>query len=189
MPSAEYELRFLQAGLEILERYLLSNDMYWPIGTGAPPGEPPYPQFNLGSLELALTRIQAFTLTPAQQTLLDGFTKQVKAIRARWLTTWEKKAEAEFHARLNLWRNFLMDYQESPGSNFDRYAYEVTRRAQLQLLREDVEGIPFEEITLLDNLDRLLKAAFQPGEFIWGSEVSSGFPPQIYWYLYGKVKK
>jgi hypothetical protein len=187
--SAEYDLRFLQAGLELLEEYLLSNDLYWPIGVGAPVGEPPYPQFNLGSLELALTRVPAFRLTAAQQTQLDDLTAQINDIRARWRTNWGEKARAEFHGRLNLWRDFLMDYQESPESNYDRYAYEVNRRVQLKLLREEAERISYEEIKLLDSLDRLLEASFQPGEFVWEAELSSSFPPQIYWYLYGNVKK
>jgi hypothetical protein len=90
---------------------------------------------------------------------------------------------------LNLWRDFLAEYRESPGDNIDRYAYEVTRRVQLHLLKLDAEGIPSDEITLLDSLDRLLNAVFQPGEFVWEPDMISGFPSQVFWYLYGNVKK
>jgi hypothetical protein len=189
MYSAEYDLRFLQAGSKILEDYLLSNDLYWPLGVGAPVGEPPYPQFNLGNLELALTRVQGYRLTPAYQTRLDALMMQINLVRERWRTNWSRKAGAEFHARLNLWRDFLMGYRESPESNYDRYAYEVGRRVQLHLLEEEAESISSDDVRLLDSLDRLLKSAFQPGEFIWEADLSPGFPPQIYWYLYGGVKK
>jgi hypothetical protein len=189
VPSAEYDLRFLQVGLQMLEEYLLSKDLYWPIGISVPSGEPPYPQFNLGSLELAMTRLQAYSLSPDQQSRLEDLITQINFIRGRWRSNWGKKASAEFHGRLNLWRNFMGDYRDSPEMNFDRYAYEVTRRVQLHLLNEEAEGIPPEEIKLLDSLDGLLKAAFQPGEFIWEPELSSAFPPPIYWYLYGRIKK
>jgi hypothetical protein len=189
MKSASKDLRFLTAGVEILENYLLSNQLNWPVGIRAPHGEPPFPQFNLGNLELALTRLQPFKLTDAQQTRLDKLNVQINAIRERWRSTWGQKAGAEFHARLNLWRNFLMDYQESSESNFDRYAQEVTQRVQLQLLMKDAEGIPIEESQLLDSLDILLRSAFQPGNFIWEADLASGFPPQVYWYLYGKVNQ
>ncbi len=189
MKSASNDLRFLKAGLEILEDYLLSNNPNWPIGIRAPHGEPPYPQFNLGNLKLALTRVQTFKLTYAQQTRLDKLNGQINAIRARWPSTWSQKASAEFHADLNLWRNFLIDYQESAESNLDRYAYEVTQRVQLQLLMKEAEAIPAEEIHLLDDLDTLLRSAFQPGNFIWEADLASGFPPQVYWYLYGKLNK
>jgi len=185
MKSASIDLRFLTAGVEILEDYLLSNHLNWPVSTGVPY----YRQFNLGNLELALTRLQSFKLTHAQQTRLDKLNVQINAIRERWRSTWGQKARAEFHARLNLWRNFLIDYQELAESNFDRYAQEVTQRVQLQLLMKDAEGIPTEEIQLLDGLDILLRSAFQPGNFIWEADLDSGFPPQVYWYIYGEVNK
>jgi hypothetical protein len=183
MKSASTDLRFLSAGLEILEDYLLSDNPNWPVSTGAPY----HRQFNLGNLELALTRLQAFKLTPAQQTQLDKFNVQIKAIHERWRSAWGMKASAEFRARFNLWRNFLMDYQDSVEANFDRYGQEVTQRVQLQLLIKGAEGIPIEELQLLDGLDILLRSAFQPGNFIWEADLESGFPPQVYWYLYGKV--
>ncbi len=189
MPSAEYDLRYLEAAAPVLEEYILSIDLYWPPGVSAQFGEPPYPQLTLGGVMLATTRTQAHTLTATQSVQLDGLTEKMDVIRSRWRTAWGNKARAEFHWRLNLWRDFLADYRESPGENIDRYAYEVTRRVQLQLLKPDAEGIPSEEVSLLDSLDSLLNAVFQPGEFIWEPELISGFPDQIFWYLYGKVKK
>ena len=53
MPSPEYDLRYLKAGIEQLESYLLSSDVYWSIGTRAPAGETPYPQLTIGGLLLA----------------------------------------------------------------------------------------------------------------------------------------
>ena len=185
MKSASKDLRFLTSGVEILENYLLSNHLNWPVSSGAPY----YHQFNLGNLELALNRLKAFKLTDAQQATLDTLDVQINTIRERWRSMWGQKAGAEFLARLNLWRNFLIDYQESADSNFDRYAHEVTQRVQLQLLMNDATGIPVEEIQLLDGLDKLLKSTFKPGKFIWEADIASGFPPQIYWYLYGEIKK
>ncbi len=49
MPSFEYDLRFLQAGLDQIESFLLSDDIYRPVGAVAPHGEAPYSTIYFGS--------------------------------------------------------------------------------------------------------------------------------------------
>lgn len=67
MPSAEYDLGYLKAGISALENYLLSNDLYWPVGASSPSGEPAYPRLTLGGLLLAQKRAHARNLTPEQR--------------------------------------------------------------------------------------------------------------------------
>jgi hypothetical protein len=189
MPSAEYDLRFLRAGTELLEDYLKSSEVYWPVGVQSPAGDPPYPQLTLSALLLARIRARARVATPAGRAELAQLEEQIDTLRTRWRVAWEKKAAADFHARLVLWRNYLEDYRENPEANVDRYAYEVTRRVQLQLLEREAEAVPEAEFTLLEGLDHLLKAVFLPGEFIGEPDLASSFPADPYWYLYGKPKK
>jgi len=40
MKFFEYDLRYLSAGLEILEKYILSDEVFWPINANPPGGEP-----------------------------------------------------------------------------------------------------------------------------------------------------
>ncbi len=51
--AANYDLRYLAAGVENLESYLLSADLYWPPGIQSKPGETPYPSLTPANLLLA----------------------------------------------------------------------------------------------------------------------------------------
>lgn len=192
MPSIDYDLSYLRAGASVLEEYLLSNEVFWPIGATPPAGEPPYPQLTLGGLLLARARLLAksdsSTMTNERQVELANLEESLDAARARWRVAWESKATKEFGARLNLWRNFLNEYRENPANNAGRYSYEVGRRVQLHLL--GLEGaITPEQLEMLKGLDLMLKGAFEPGEFIWDGELAGGFPRETYWYLYGQLRK
>ena len=189
MPSPEYDLRYLEAGIEQLESYLLSSDVYWSIGTRAPTGETPYPQLTLGGLLLARLRSQSSVKTSTQQVELEELSGRLNDLRTRWLVAWEGKASKEFHARLNLWKNFLEEYRTSPETQYDRYKYEVTRRVLLYLLGAETDNIPQAQRDLLASLDLLLRTIFISSEFIWDVSLAASFPQEQYWYLYGRVPK
>jgi hypothetical protein len=189
MPTAEYDLRYLKAGVEQLEEYLLSNEIYRPIGIYAPFGEPPYPQMTLGGLLLARLRAQATIQTASQSSELARLSLELESTRTKWRVAWEKKAVAEFRARLNLWRDFLEEYGEDPEANYDRYGYEVGRRVMLQLLSGEVAEVPEVEQEAVSGLDLVLKADFVPGEFIWEAVIEPSFPKKPFWYLHGDLKQ
>jgi hypothetical protein len=187
MPPPENDLRFLAAGVDQLESYLLSNEIYWPIGARAPSVDPPFPPLTLGNLLLARGRLRASTTSPAQGAELNSLERQLEAIRQKWRTAWENKASAEFSARLTLWRNYMAEYRLSPGENHDRYAYEVSRRVLLALLSDEAQEIPAAEKELLLSLDAMLKGVFKAGPFVWDENLQPCFPEAAYWYLYGKL--
>jgi len=188
MPTTEYDLRYLRAGIQELESYLLSGEIYQPLGISAPIGEKPYPQLTLGWLLLARLRARATAQSSAQKAELERLSQELEATRTRWRAAWEKKARAEFRARLNLWRDFLEEYRQDPEANYDRYGYEVGRRVLLQLLSGEIDELPEAEQEALSGLDLVLKAIFVPGEFIWDGELAASFPKTPYWYLYGRIK-
>jgi hypothetical protein len=188
MPTTEYDLGYLRAGLAALENYLLSKELYWALGAGAPSGEPAYPPLTLGGLLLALARLHARPLSMVERDQLARMEEQIDDVRSRWRVAWERKAAQDFRARLNLWRNFLEDYRQNPGADADRYAYEVRNRIMLHLLAPEASDIPPAETELLAGLDQLLRAVLVPGDFIWEKELAPGFPRNTYWYLYGTLK-
>jgi hypothetical protein len=188
MPSAEYDLEYLRAIVEGLEDYLLSKELYWSLGVAAPRGEPAFPPLTLGGLLLAQARLHARDLAPGQRDQLVLLEERVDGIRSRWRVAWGRKAAHDFRARLNLWRDFLEEYRQNTQGNVDRYAYEVGRRVMLHLLAPEAESIPPTEAELLAGLDRLLRAVFVPGDFVWEAELAGGFPLEVYWYLYGQLK-
>ena len=189
MHSADYEFRYLEAGIDVLEDYLFSSEIYWPIGATAPSGATPYPQLTLGGLLLAIKRAQARAVDPEQQARLARIEEQIDAVRTRWRSAWGKKAAREYGSRLNLWRDFLEEYRQGPHANTDRYAYEVRRRVQLQLLSPEADDIPRAQLNLKDGLDKLLRSVFIPGEFIWDNDLTTSFPANPFWYLYGSLRE
>ncbi len=88
-------------------------------------------------------------------------------IRTKWQVHWQRKAEAEFSARIKLWRDFLQEYRKDPEGNFDRYEYEVTRRVMLEWLRQESSSLKRPELDMLKSLDLLLKSLMVHGDFIW----------------------
>ena len=66
MASIEYDLGYLSEGLVSLERYLLSDEIYWNMRAPSPPGEPAYPLLSLGGLLLSKARLEARRLSMEQ---------------------------------------------------------------------------------------------------------------------------
>jgi hypothetical protein len=40
----------------------------------------------------------------------------------------------------------------------------------------------------LSQLDSLIRVNLISGDFIWEADLQPGFPREVYWYLYGKLK-
>lgn len=188
MPSADYEFRFYNAGINDLEKYLISDELYWPIAARTLRGEPPYPRLTLGSLLLFKTRIHVRDLTQKQQADLQKLDSQMDESRTRWRAAWGKKTLQDFQARLKLWSNYLSEYKNNPSANADRYSYEIGRRVMLQLLGQEVEDLPASEKELLSSEDSFLGTVLLRGPFIWDGELQGGFPEKEYWFLYGRLK-
>ena len=183
--TTEYDLRFLRGALPQLEAYLLSTDVYWPIGVHPPAGEPPYPQLTIGNILLSQLILQVSAKSNQQLAEYTTFSRGIEDLRSRWTVAWMKKNHLEFRARLNLWRDYLDEYRDSPQTNYDRYSYEVGRRVLLTLLSTYRDQIPTQEFDLLSSLDRILNKYLQTGKFIWQPEWTPVFPEAEFWFLYG----
>jgi hypothetical protein len=186
-PSIEHDFGYLRAAIPILEKYLLSKDLYWSLADSAPRGEPAFPQLTIGNLLLAHARLNARQLSFELQVELELLDNQIWAIATKWRQAWQNKSGRDFTARLRLWRDYLEDYRAQPENHVDRYPYEVGRRVQLELLANQLEEIPTVEQELLAGLDKVLAAVFVPGVFAWDADLASGFPKPPFWYLYGRV--
>jgi hypothetical protein len=188
MPSAEFDLGYLETAVELLESYLLSKESYWKLSASSPPGEPGYPTLTLGALLLSEARIQAHRLTSSQNQQRLALEKEIDRIRMKWRTAWGKKAREGFRSRLDLWRNFLEEFRHDPQENYDRYRYEVNRRVMLELLDAEAIDIPTSQRQMLTGLDRILEGLMVPGDFIWDEQLAVGFPPERYPYLYRALR-
>jgi hypothetical protein len=187
--AKNYDLRYLIAGTENLESYLLSSELYWQPGIRAGNQEPPYPSLTPGSLLLARKRAEIRVKEPAEKIELENCLSRFDQMTKLWRVAWQNKILLDFQARLRLWRDFLDEVREKPQANFDRYHYEVTRRVQLQLLQLQPVSLKTEELEMLAALDKRLRGLFKPGEFIWEKDLSEGFPFGLFWYLYGSLQE
>jgi hypothetical protein len=185
MSAFDYDLRYLKAGIESLESYLLSDHLHYSLDTRAQSGEPAFPNLTLGNLLLSEARLRAWPKTLEQEGQLGALLPRLDQQRSRWRTAWGKKAVRSLHSRLNLWRDYLDEYRRTPDANADRYAFEVKRRVMIDLLQVEVDEPSRTDLELLARLDALLKTFLIRGKFIWSGELAGGFPTERYWYLYG----
>lgn len=188
MPSAEYDLRYVEAGLAAGKDYLLSQDLFGPLDAQPPAGELYYPRLTLGNLLLAMQRLRATCGSDRELERLRAVLAKKDEIRAQWRVAWERKAAWEFKARLNQWRNFIEEYRQEPEAHADRYGVESRLRVILHLIEIDLGKVEDQaQAELLHSLDLILSKRLTPAGFLWGPELQPAFPLETYWYLYGHL--
>jgi hypothetical protein len=173
MPRLDQDLSYFKAGLESLETYLLSDELFWPLGEA-------WLHLTIGGMLLTGKRL---TVGPIQNEW-PALSARLDALRSRWRAAWERKSGREFHSRIDLWRNYLQEVRE--GSDPSYYSQQVQWRVMLQLLGSEFSVSPQESETVTV-LDLILKSIWLPGVFVWDAGLSAAFPEQEYWYLYGRV--
>lgn len=186
--AKEYELKYFSAGVDSLEEYLFSKELYWQLGVVPPRDAPPFPALTLGNILLSRTKALASLDRVEQRDLFELSDQKFQYIHIKWRSAWEKKAEQEIKARLSLWQTFLEEYSNAPSANSDRYPYEVRRRVMITLLADDIGFMASPDQEILAGLDKTLHTMFVPDEFIWESKFAPAFPKDKFPYLYGKLR-
>jgi len=177
MSSAEKDKAYLETGVSELENYLLSDELFWPITARG------YnlPRLTIGGILLAKARLEA------RDEQIEAFVSRLDAVRSKWRVAWETKAGRGVQARMRLWSNYLSDYRHNPEGYADAYPHEVSYRVMLHLLLSELPTIPPEQKEL-STLDGLLRVNLIQDDFIWETDLQTGFPREVYWYLYAKLK-
>lgn len=188
MYPVEYNLSLAGAILSDLEGYLLSSDLYWPLGTKAPPGGPPFPRLTLGSLLLTLDELTAqkeshLTTHSVQR---DRLLIQFQAFQDRWPAGMERKATHEMQSRLYLWKSYLAEIEES-SSGAEDYKREVRHRVFFERLSELAEKrVEAQDlIQKMRRMDSQIRRRWFKSEFIWDEALERIYPDPKYWFLYG----
>jgi len=177
MRSIEKDKTYLEAGIPELGDYLLSKELFWPISARGFS----LPRLTIGGILLAKARLEA------RDERIESLVAQLDGVRSKWQVAWETKADQEVQTRLRLWSNYLADYRHSPEGHADAYPHEVRYRVMLHLLLVELPAPPPEQ-QALSQLDSLLRASLIGDDFIWESDLQNGFPREVYWFLYGKLK-
>jgi hypothetical protein len=181
----ENDLAFLREAVPDLQNYLLSREIYWPLGGNVRiSGGAHLPQLSIGNLAFAQARLSALKMADGQQSELSRLTEQIQVVRSEWLSNWRLKAGREFNARLHLWQHFMDDLREDRGQHSPFIGREIRNRVLLQLLSENEAEVSTSDEKLLEVLDQILRGMTRPGPFAWETEISAGFPPDRFWFLY-----
>ena len=185
--SLEYLKRYVEAALEGLKDYLLSDDLFWPMDAHAPLGEGAYPALTLGNTLLFLAMLRARWASPDVEEQVRALEERLHAIHTRWPTAWERKASREWRSRLRQWGRFVEELRSDAREHAAYYAYEVRLRVILDLLAENGARVDRDDEDALRTLDARLKERWRRGGVLWPRQLMSGFPEERFWYLWGEV--
>ena len=128
--SSNKDLNYFLSGVEDLEDYLLSDELYWNL--------PGLSRLTLGGLHLTRARLVMASFQSGEEKIFADAVRQMEYICLKWRVACEKKVQWELTSRLNLWQNYLMDYWTSPEDFGDAYSHEVRWRVMIQLLGENI---------------------------------------------------
>lgn len=185
MVDFNYEIRYVEAVLPELEKYLHSRELYRLVFIPKEAGEPPYPTLTIGTYLLALRRAQGFAKSTTELSQLQKLVQETDHLRLRWRQAWLDKTKLDSLSRLRRWGDFLREYLQKPADQVDRYVYEVRNRVILELLKEENPELTdlWDKLT---QLDQRLRERWVMGNFIWESDLAPHFPTHPYWYLWGE---
>lgn len=173
MNTSDQDKAFFEEGLEQLETYILSKELYWPSSVHTTD----FSQMSLGAMLLVRERLRGWKISGIQ-----GLVMKMAGVHLKWRAAWDAKAEREIHARLELWKNYLDEAGKAPAEFHRQFPYQVRLRTILALLLEEVHASPPQPLVMLDNV---LQRGWQNGTFIWAPEIAWIFPKNTFWYLYG----
>ena len=178
-----YYQNYLQAGIAELQNYLLSDDLFRPMGLSG------YPNLTLGGLLYFQRCASALAATDFQRNTFQKISTDLDVSRTRWRVAWEQKAARGFQSRLRQWGQVLNEIRSEPEKNAPYYRYEVRTRAMLTLLRPESGDLAPADREQYESQNLLLRALLQPSAFIWEPDLEPAFPQTEFWYLWGLPKQ
>jgi hypothetical protein len=188
----DHNLDLASAMLDEMENYLLSTEVFWPLDRKPRRGMSPFPRLTLGTLLLTFDQLRAATgeMDSAQNASHNRLMMHLELLRTKYAVAMEIKAGREGASRLNLWRAFVTDLEDSPG-RAGNYAYEVRHRVMLVRLAElaPASAELRDAVEKAQSVDRRLQSLFERSAFIWDEQLEPLYPPQDYWYLYGQSRR
>jgi len=185
MQVLENDLAFLQASTPVLEEYLLSDLLYYPVtGLRGRQLSGDTTRLTLGNLLLSQKRLSSVTLPADTSAQFSDLSRQITQIQSQWRSRWNIKIQQEIPNRLMLWKNYLSDWGEGSKSRSGDYPYNVRLRVILELLLKETDELLVQEKAALRSLDQRLKGKGMPGTFVWDETFTPGFPSDKFWYLY-----
>jgi hypothetical protein len=182
------DLRILEAMAAEMDEYLRNDNLFWPLGDSS------LPRLTLGGYLMRQHRLLALRqqLDQADQNRLDAAEAQFEAALVEKVVAFEQRAHEDIRARLRQWNEYLKELRDPSLAAGDYYGSAVETRAMLAALLNKLETPPYQldrrVLNELASFDRVLGNFWQTGDFIWPEEWEPAYPPQRYWWLYGRPR-
>lgn len=183
------DLTILAAMASEIDSYLRSDVLFWPMAT------PNMPKLTLGGYLMRQHRLLALPnlLDASDQTVLNAAIAQFNGVVGEWVVLTEKKAHQEMSARIRQWGEYLSEVNRDYDQAIHSYATAVEARAMLSAIMNLLTPPPYQLKTLMRQhvlqLDTLLQARWQSGDFVWVDGWQTAYPESSYWWLYGRPKR
>lgn len=181
--SIDLDLKEAKAMVDTLVPYIYENDLYGKINLDSA-------RLTPGSILLRLRRLAALRdqMTPSQLAQFEKLNAKNEAVRGEWGVAYGKKMLREAEARLRDLQTYLGECKDDPKLCANAYNPEALRRTLvaeiLAALPPDVDST--EVRNTAKSVDSGLRRYVREAPFVWDSALQPVYPPETYWWLYGR---
>jgi hypothetical protein len=189
MSQADEKLRrdliILSAMAEGMDGYLRGEALFGKMAEGG------MPMLTVGGYLLREHRLYALRdrLLPDEQIRLEEAMITFNRALVERVVRFEERAHQELAARIRQMEEYLRDLEAKQGAAMN-YATAVEPRAMLSALSDKLTMPPYHlnpRVTQqIELLDKNLRRRWQPGDFVWPDGWQPAYPPELYWWLYGR---
>lgn len=181
------DLTILTAMAEGMDNYLRGETLFGKMAGGG------MPMLTLGGYLLRQHRLYALRdlLLPEERMALEEAMITFNQALVEKVVRFEEKAQQELAARIRQMEEYLRDLERNQASAMD-YATAVEPRTMITALMDKLEMPPYhlnprvrQQVELLD---KNLRRRWQSGDFVWTDGWQPAYPPETYWWLYGRPR-
>ncbi|MBE2222845.1 MAG: hypothetical protein IAF02_14975 [Anaerolineae bacterium] len=181
----EQDVAILAAMAAQMDDYLKSDILFWKMGQSG------MPMLTLGGYLMRQYRLLTLSdlLSEQKQADMETAVIQFNAALVEKIVRFEAKATHEIEARIRQFEAYLRDLRnkQAPGMNYETA---VEPRAMLAALIAKLSMAPYHLDRhipgRIETLDRNLRQLWLPDDFIWPIAWQPAYPPDEFWWLYGK---
>ena len=186
--TAKRDLAILEVMVAEMNAYLMSEATHWTMEKGD------MPKLTIGGCLMRCQRLPIVRdqLGEKAQQQLDKAVQTFANALSENVVRFEKRMHQELHARLADWSNYLRHMASRMMADVDYFASVVDTRVVIEVMIDELQKPAYqfdkqilEQVTTLDNN---LKGRWQIGEFVWPAVWQPAYPPETYWWLYGRPK-
>ncbi|MFZ4827786.1 MAG: hypothetical protein ACOYLB_10555 [Phototrophicaceae bacterium] len=182
------DLQELKNMVDSLPTYLKGDQLYGSVGGGFFTGGR-NPNLTIGGILLRVRRLYVFQtrLTDSQLHTLQQVNSAHQTIAQQHTERYRARLEREAHSRLDAILPFVKECLQNPAQCRSIYPPEVLRRTITQEILTHLSqdhSIPTELSQKVALVDRRLRGAVRPADFVWDVTLTEVYPADVFWWMY-----